>query len=57
RRTCLPMPEYQTISLIRSQVAAFWFRIRNSKNGILGVCSEYPENPIVKSWLAVRRKP
>ncbi|CAH2231789.1 jg7201 [Pararge aegeria aegeria] len=53
------IPDY--VALIRSRVAAFWLRIRNSKNGILGVCSEYPDNPIVKSWLAVlrdsRRKP
>ncbi|CAH2266187.1 jg6483 [Pararge aegeria aegeria] len=41
------MPEYQTMSrLLDLDLAAFWFRIRNSKNGILGVCSEYPENPI-----------
>ncbi|CAH2229764.1 jg5790 [Pararge aegeria aegeria] len=38
------IPDYS--ALIRSRVAAFWFRILNSKNGILGVCSEYPENPI-----------
>ncbi|CAH2258702.1 jg18831 [Pararge aegeria aegeria] len=45
------IPDY--FALIRSRVAAFWFRKRNSKNGILGGCSEYPENPIVKSWIAV----
>ncbi|XP_045765268.1 uncharacterized protein LOC123867322 [Maniola jurtina] len=47
------VPDY--FAIIRSRVAAFWFRIRNSQNEILRVCSECPENRIPKYWLAVHR--
>ncbi|XP_050676227.1 uncharacterized protein LOC126973125 [Leptidea sinapis] len=47
------VPDY--FAVIRSRVAAFWSRIRESENEILSVCSEHPENPILHYWLSVHR--
>ncbi|CAK1601314.1 unnamed protein product [Parnassius mnemosyne] len=47
------VPDY--FAVIRSRVAAFWSRIRDSKNEILRVCYQCPENPILQYWRAVHR--